>query len=122
MNDYATGKRMVEEMILEPALESLSLITGRTVTDEGACGFPQIEESPDFIIGFDGTSTGLELAEIRGSAEAADYFEEASGIAWKKHESYNQRRVRFPRQVGGLAKVDSGFDYAANFSCSMLIA
>ena len=30
--------------------------------------------------------------------------------------------VRFPRQFGGLAKVDSGFDYAASFSCSLSIA
>jgi len=33
-----------------------------------------------------------------------------------------QRWSRFPGQNGGLAKVDSGFDYAANFSCSWSIA
>ena len=30
--------------------------------------------------------------------------------------------VRFPRQFGGLAKVDSGFDYAASFSACSSIA
>ena len=34
----------------------------------------------------------------------------------------SQRWSRFPGQNGGLAKVDSGFDYAANFSCSWSIA
>ena len=33
-----------------------------------------------------------------------------------------QRWVRFPRQFGGLAKVDSGFDYAASFSACSSIA
>ena len=33
-----------------------------------------------------------------------------------------QRWSRFPGQFGGLAKVDSGFDYAASFSCSLSIA
>ncbi len=33
-----------------------------------------------------------------------------------------ERWVRFLRQFGGLAKVDSGSDYAASFSCSLSIA
>ena len=33
-----------------------------------------------------------------------------------------QRWSRFPGQNGGLAKVVSGFDYAASFSCSLSIA
>ncbi|MBM3530723.1 MAG: IS1595 family transposase [Alphaproteobacteria bacterium] len=33
-----------------------------------------------------------------------------------------QRWSRFPGQFGGLAKMDSGFDYAANFSGSMSIS
>lgn len=33
-----------------------------------------------------------------------------------------QRWSRFPGQNGGLAKVDSGFDYAASFSSSLSIA
>jgi len=38
-------------------------------------------------------------------------------------QMYNgQRWSRFPGQFGGLAKMDSGFDYAANFSGSMSIS
>ena len=33
-----------------------------------------------------------------------------------------ERWSRFPGQNGGLAKVVSGFDYAASFSCSLSIA
>ena len=33
-----------------------------------------------------------------------------------------QRWSRFPGQFGGLAKVDSGFDYAANFSSFACVA
>ncbi len=33
-----------------------------------------------------------------------------------------KRWVRFSRQIGGLAKVDSGFDYAASFSACSSIA
>jgi len=34
----------------------------------------------------------------------------------------NERWSRFPEQNGGLAKVDSGFDYAANFSSFACVA
>jgi hypothetical protein len=34
----------------------------------------------------------------------------------------DERWSRFPGQNGGLAKVVSGFDYAASFSCSLSIA
>src|SRR5260221_14274781 len=37
------------------------------------------------------------------------------GCPWKAL----QRWSRFPGQNGGLAKVVSGFDYAASFSCSI---
>jgi hypothetical protein len=33
-----------------------------------------------------------------------------------------ERWSRFPEQNGGLAKVDSGFDYAANFSSFACVA
>jgi hypothetical protein len=33
-----------------------------------------------------------------------------------------QRWSRFPEQNGGLAKMDSGFDYAANFSWFACVA
>jgi hypothetical protein len=36
--------------------------------------------------------------------------------------SRNQRWSRFAGQFGGLAKVDSGFDYAANFSSFACLA
>ena len=67
------------------------MITGRTVTDEGTDGFPYVEGSPDFIIGFDGRPLGIEIAEIRGIEDAEAYFDEVIGIAWKKHESYKPR-------------------------------
>jgi hypothetical protein len=34
----------------------------------------------------------------------------------------SERWSRFPEQHGGLAKVDSGFDYAANFSSFTCVA
>jgi len=37
-------------------------------------------------------------------------------------EPRKQRWSRFPEQNGGLAKVDSGFDYAANFSSFACVA
>ncbi|MGB8901560.1 MAG: hypothetical protein WCC90_20980, partial [Methylocella sp.] len=36
--------------------------------------------------------------------------------------SLKERWSRFPEQNGGLAKVDSGFDYAANFSSLACVA
>jgi hypothetical protein len=42
-------------------------------------------------------------------------------VASSQGDSSFQRWVRFSRQIGGLAKVDSGFDYPASFSdCSSL--
>jgi len=38
------------------------------------------------------------------------------------HLGFEERWSRFPGQFGGLAKMDSGFDYAANFSGSMSIS
>jgi hypothetical protein len=35
---------------------------------------------------------------------------------------YKKRWSRFPEQNGGLAKVDSGLDYAANFSSFVCVA
>jgi hypothetical protein len=37
-------------------------------------------------------------------------------------EPRKQRWSRFPEQNGGLAKVDSGLDYAANFSSPACVA
>jgi hypothetical protein len=45
-------------------------------------------------------------------------------ICWrlKKCRSICERWSRFPEQNGGLAKMDSGFDYAANFSWFACVA
>jgi len=40
----------------------------------------------------------------------------------REHRLRSERWVRFPRQFGGLAKVDSGFGHAASFSVGVAIA
>ncbi len=91
MSDKDSGKRMVEEMALENVIETFAEITGRALTDEGSDGFSQVENSPDFILRFDGKPLGIELAEVRGTTDAESYLDEVSGIAWKKHDSYERR-------------------------------
>lgn len=92
MNDKEYGKRLVEGMVLEQLLESFPAITGRQVTDdaEGEGNFPD-GSSPDFVIGMDGHAFGIELTEVRGVDNAWNYLEEASRLAWQKHESYERR-------------------------------
>lgn len=82
---------MVEDMVLEQLLDTFPLVTGRTLTDDWDEDFPRVEGSPDFIVGVDGRALGIELAEVRGADDAWSYYEEASRIAWKKHESYARR-------------------------------
>lgn len=89
--DIDLGKNMVEEMMLEQFLDSFPRITGRTLTDDWDGDFPRMEGSPDFIVGVDGRALGIELAEVRNADDAWSYYEEASRIAWKKHESYARR-------------------------------
>lgn len=91
MRDTDIGKRMVEEMVFEQLLDSYPLITGRTLTDDWDGDFPHVEGSPDFIVGVDGKALGIELAELRGVDDAWGYYEMASSLAWKKHESYVRR-------------------------------
>jgi hypothetical protein len=91
VRDIDTGKRMVEEMVLEQLLDSFPLITGWTLTDDWAKDFPRVEGSPDFVVGIEGIGWGIELAEVRGADNAWSYYDEASRIAWKKHESYARR-------------------------------
>jgi len=91
MRDIDLGKRMCEEIILEQVLGSYPLITGREACDEWDADFPQVDGSPDFIRGFDGRALGIELAEIRGCHDTWAYYETASHLAWKKHESYARR-------------------------------
>jgi hypothetical protein len=92
------GKRMVEEMALENVIDTFAAITDKTLTDEGSDGFSRVEGSPDFIIGFDSKPLGIELAEVRGTKDTEAYLDEVSGIAWKKHDSY-QRRGLFKNQI-----------------------
>jgi hypothetical protein len=96
MNDKECGKRLVEEMILEQLLESFPMLTGRSVTDDAEGGFPS-GPSPNFVIGLNGHALGIELTEVRGVNDAWDYLEEASRLAWQKHDSYERRGLfRYP--------------------------
>jgi len=91
MRNIDVGKRMAEEMVLEQVLEPFQLITCREISGDWEGDFAQADGSPDFVCGFDGTALGIELAEIRYPADAWAYYETASRIAWKKHESYVRR-------------------------------
>ena len=91
MRDTDTGKRMIEEMVLDQLLDSFPLITGRTLTEDWAGDFPRVEGSPDFVVGIDGIGWGIELTAVHDSDNAWSYYEQASRIAWKKHESYARR-------------------------------
>jgi len=90
MRDIDTGKRMVEEMVLDQILDSFPRITGRKLTPDWSGDFPRHEGSPDFVVGVDGRALGIELARIAGDT-AWTWYEEASRIAWKKHDSYQRR-------------------------------
>jgi hypothetical protein len=91
VSDKERGMRMVEETALENIIDTFAAITDRTLTDEGSNSFSQVEGSPDFILGLDGKPLGIEIAEVRGTKDAEAYFDEVSGIAWKKHETYERR-------------------------------
>ena len=51
----------------------------------------------------------------------ADYRNVLEGAS-PREAAYKKRWSRFAGQFGGLAKVDSGFDYAANFSSFACLA
>jgi hypothetical protein len=87
MSDHDFGKREIERMVFDQILDAFPYITARTVTDDGEEGFAQVEGSPDFVIGLDGEATGIEISEVRSASDAWSYLEQASRIAWKKHES-----------------------------------
>lgn len=82
---------MIEGMMLEEILDAFPRITGRSVADDGTEALPQVEGSPDFVVSLDGVPTGIEISEVRGTSDAWSYYEEASRISWKKHESYERR-------------------------------
>ena len=56
-------------------------------------------------------------AHQRASSAAA-----RSSLAVLDCEAFGERWSRFPEQNGGLAKVEFGFDYAANFSSFACVA
>lgn len=93
MSDRDRGKEMVEEMILEQVLEPISIVTDRVLTKEGLAGFPRVEGSPDFVVGFDGRALGIEVTEVRDVVESVEYYEEALRLALKKSESYRRRHL-----------------------------
>lgn len=95
--DSEIGKRMWENMILDQVLDSLPMITGRTVTDEWEGEAEQIDGSPDHILGLDGKPLGIELTEVRNVDDAQGYVDEAYRLALKKSDSYTRRDIfRFP--------------------------
>jgi hypothetical protein len=97
MSDYAIGKRMVEDDLLEQVLDSFPIITRRTITEEWEGEAERIEGSPDYIIGLDGKPFGIELTEIQGVDDAWDYVAEGYRLASKKSKSYRRRGIfRFP--------------------------
>ena len=68
-----------------------------------------------------GAAAQLALDDTEDAALLAGN-EDAAGILRAILPALLQRWSRFPGQNGGLAKVVSGFDYAASFSCSLSIA
>jgi hypothetical protein len=83
-------------MVLEQLLELFPAITGRLVTDDAEGDFPS-GPSPNFVIGLDGRAFGIELTEVRGVDDGWEYLEEASRLAWQKHDSYERRGLfRYP--------------------------
>jgi hypothetical protein len=96
-HDSEFGKQEIEDMILDQLLDSFTIITGRTVTDEWSDDAKKVEGSPDHIIGLDGKAFGVELTEIRDVEDADSYVDEAYRLATKKSESYARRGVfKFP--------------------------
>ena len=61
------------------------------------------------------------LSQEEINASCSENVATAIGKSAKKY-AYQKRWSRFAGQFGGLAKVDSGFDYAANFSSFACLA
>jgi hypothetical protein len=57
-----------------------------------------------------------------GSGDDARTRHAAKSTFCDRYHIVNERWSRFAGQFGGLAKVDSGFDYAANFSSFACLA
>lgn len=83
--------------MLEQLLVSFPVITGREITEDPAGAVMRVDGSPDFIVGLNGSALDIELTEVRDADDAWSYVEEASRLAWKKHESYERRGLfKFP--------------------------
>jgi len=63
----------------------------------------------------------IESGDARTSEPSFVNDEEIADVA-RTASANKERWSRFPGQFGGLAKVDSGFDYAASFSSSACVA
>ena len=87
------GKREIEAMILDQLLDSLPIVTGRTVTEEWEGEAEKVEGSPDQIIGLDGKAFGIELTEIRDAEDTESYVDEAYRLASRKSDSYSRRGI-----------------------------
>jgi hypothetical protein len=86
MRDRDRGKQMVEEMMMEPFLDSYPYLTGRTVEiiSQG--------ESPDFLAFIDGREMGIELTQIHAETPG-DYLDEVVRLVLKKEAIYDQHGV-----------------------------
>ena len=72
-----------------------------------------------------GEALGFFLQMARSEADPKQrrvYYHDVLTAGEKIAPFYRQRWSRFPEQNGGLAKVDSGLDYAANFSSPACVA
>ncbi len=86
MRDRDRGRQMVEEMTMEPFLDSYPRLTGGTVEiiSQG--------ESPDFLALIDGREMGIELTQIHAETPG-EYLDEVVRFALKKEAIYDQRGV-----------------------------
>ena len=89
-----------------------------------ACGIPVICSETDFFVEQLDKLGCQELVfrPYTPEALASKICHVASTYPKYRRVFVEQRWSRFPGQNGGLAKVVSGFDYAASFSCSLSIA
>lgn len=112
MRDIDIGKRMVEEMNLEPFLNAYPDVTGCSVEVAGK------SESPDFEVLIDERPTGLELTEIRSCEDAYEYVDEVYRLASKKAKSYRSNGIFDERPVILLCYSDcfAFFDHQDEFS------
>jgi hypothetical protein len=76
----------------------------------------------DWIVGKPNIALGLATAAAEEIDRLLSPLDPSLRLDLARVCESHKRWVRFPRQFGGWAKVDSESDYAANFSCSLSIA